>query len=449
MNGRISSRSYPRYRLARAFFRRVLADVDRFCMQSDESARRIIEIGAEPSRVTITGSLKFDSLESPAAAAGRGEGRVLRYFRIPSTRPVFMAANPVKGEGSVLAAFATIRRLQPNTLLIIAPRKPERFGDAEALARAEGHRVVRRTELAVDAEPRADVVILDTIGELAHLLVATVVFVGGSLIDQGGHNILEPAVHGKPIVFGPHMTNFTEIVETFLRNQAAVQVNSPAELSGAIARLLGDDQVERALAPPPAHWSRRTGAPSGARSTASPPSCPHRQPRRRTNVHQVGVVEPDPSQPGGQRRQPLNGRPRKNADRGAYRADPARGRGRPAILSRECGRRVHEDGVVVVSDGEHLLADIDRSGDEPLMLARAVPGAAVFVCDQRALAGALAGGTSARRCTCWTTDFSTGRSRVTSTSSSSRPRIFRTVRCHSDACAAPERTWRGRCRCFR
>ena len=98
----------------------------------------------------------------------------------------------------------------------------------------------------MDAEPRADVVILDTIGELAHLFsVATVVFVGGSLIDQGGHNILEPAVHGKPIVFGPHMTNFTEIVETFLRNQAAVQINSPAELSGAIARLLGDP-VERA-----------------------------------------------------------------------------------------------------------------------------------------------------------------------------------------------------------
>jgi len=247
VNGRISSRSYPRYRLARAFFRRVLADVDRFCMQSDESARRIIAIGAESSRVAITGSLKFDSLESPAAAAGRGEGRVLRYFRIPSTRPVFIAASTVKGEeSSVLAAFATIRRLQTNALLIIAPRKPERFGDAEALARAEGHRVVRRTELAVDAEPRADVVILDTIGELAHLFpVATVVFVGGSLIDQGGHNILEPAVHGKPIVFGPHMTNFTEIVETFLRNQAAVQVNSPAELSGAIARLLGDP-VERA-----------------------------------------------------------------------------------------------------------------------------------------------------------------------------------------------------------
>ena len=247
VNGRISSRSYPRYRLARPFFRRVLAEVDRFCMQSDESARRIIEIGADPSRVTVTGSLKFDSLESPEAAAGRGAGRVLRYFRIPPSRPVFMAASTVKGEESmVLSAFASVRRTHPSALLIMAPRKPERFGDAEALARAEGLRVVRRNELAVDAEPRADVIVLDTIGELAHLLqVATVVFVGGSLIDQGGHNILEPAVHGKPIVFGPHMTNFAEIAETFLGNQAAVQVNTPGELTSAIVRLLGDP-VERA-----------------------------------------------------------------------------------------------------------------------------------------------------------------------------------------------------------
>jgi 3-deoxy-D-manno-octulosonic-acid transferase len=247
VNGRISSRSYPRYRLARPFFRRVLADVDRFCMQSEESARRIVDIGANPQRVTVTGSLKFDSLESPAAAAGRGAGRVLRYFRVPASRPVFMAASTVKGEEEpVLAAFAAVRRVQPTALLILAPRKPERFGEAEALARAEGLRVVRRSELAVDAEPRADVVILDTIGELAHLFqVATVVFVGGSLADHGGHNILEPAVHGKPILFGPHMQNFAEIAAAFLREQAAVQVGERGELAPVVVRLMGDP-VERA-----------------------------------------------------------------------------------------------------------------------------------------------------------------------------------------------------------
>jgi len=247
VNGRISSRSYPRYRLARGFFRGVLADVDRFCMQSDESARRIVDIGADPARVTVTGSLKFESLESPGLAAGRGAGRVLRYFRISPSRPVFMAASTLKGEETpVLTAFAALRRVQPSAMLIIAPRKPERFGEAEALARAEGFRVMRRTELAVDAEPRADVVVLDSIGELAHLFqVATVVFVGGSLVDQGGHNILEPAVHGKPIIFGPHMQNFAEIAATFLTSQAAIQVASASELTDVVLRLAGDP-VERA-----------------------------------------------------------------------------------------------------------------------------------------------------------------------------------------------------------
>lgn len=247
VNGRISSRSYPRYRLARPFFRRVLADIDRFCMQSDESARRVVDIGADPSRVTVTGSLKFESLDVPGTAAGRGAGRVLRYFRVASSRPVWIAASTMKGEEAlVLASFAAARRAHPSALLIMAPRKADRFGEAEALAAGEGFKVVRRTELSVDAEPRADVVILDTIGELAHLFqVATLVFVGGSLTDNGGHNILEPAVHGKPIVFGPHMHNFAEIAETFLRHQAAVEVADGGALTRVVVRLLGDP-VERA-----------------------------------------------------------------------------------------------------------------------------------------------------------------------------------------------------------
>ena len=247
VNGRISARSYPRYRLARSFFRRVLADVDRFCMQSDGSKRRIIDIGAEPKRVSVTGSLKFESLESPSAAAGRGAGRVLRFFRIPESRPVFMAASTLKGEErAVLDAFIAVRRVHPTALLVIAPRKPERFDEAEGQARGEGFRVTRRTDLAIDAEPRADVIVLDTIGELARLFqVATVVFVGGSLVDHGGHNILEPAVHGKPIVFGPHMQNFAEISGQFLKSQAAIKVASPGELTDVVLRLVGDP-VERA-----------------------------------------------------------------------------------------------------------------------------------------------------------------------------------------------------------
>ena len=245
VNGRISSRSYPRYRMARGFFRVVLSDIDRFCMQSAESARRIVEIGADPARVLVTGSLKFDSLDIPGAAgaaADRGRNRVLRYFRIAPERPVVMAASTLKGEEEpVFEAFQRIRANRSNALLIIAPRKPERFDEVERIARRGGWNVARRSELRVDAEPRNDVIVLDTIGELAQLYqIGTVVFVGGSLVDAGGHNILEPAVFGKPIVFGPHMENFAEIAQAFLEQGAAVQVKSGRELETALLELLGD-----------------------------------------------------------------------------------------------------------------------------------------------------------------------------------------------------------------
>ncbi|MGB2713662.1 MAG: 3-deoxy-D-manno-octulosonic acid transferase [Vicinamibacterales bacterium] len=243
VNGRISSRSFPRYRLVRPFFRRVLRHVDRFCMQSEESARRIIDIGAPRDRVIVTGSLKFDSLDVPGAvAADRGPNRVLRYFRMAPDRPVVIAASTLKGEEEpVLEAFQRIRATMTNALLIIAPRKPERFDEAERIARRAGWKVARRTELRVDSEPRHDVIILDTIGELAQLYqIATAVFVGGSLVDAGGHNILEPAVFGKPIVFGPYMQNFAEIAQTFLDNGAAIQLRSGRELEPVLVELLSD-----------------------------------------------------------------------------------------------------------------------------------------------------------------------------------------------------------------
>src|SRR5262245_22964040 len=128
VNGRISSRPDPGYRFARPFFRDVLGNVDRFCMQSEESARRIIEIGAPAGRVVVTGSLKFDSLELPGVTTpDRGRNRVLRYFRVAPDRPVIIAASTLKGEEEpVLEAFQRIRARMPGTLLIIAPRKPER-----------------------------------------------------------------------------------------------------------------------------------------------------------------------------------------------------------------------------------------------------------------------------------------------------------------------------------
>ena len=243
VSGRLSRRSFRRYRLVRPFFRRVLADVDRFCVQGEETAGRLLTLGADPSRVVVTGSLKFDSLDT-ASLPGRGPARVLRFFRISPNRPVLIAGSTMKGEDeTVIRAFNRLRTAAGghNALLIIAARHPERFGEVERLCRTEGLSTLRRSELAIDAEPRCDAVILDTIGELAQLYqIATAVFVGGSLVPAGGHNILEPALYGKPIVFGPHMENFTEIAETFLTNSAAIQVRHDRELDDVLVALMSD-----------------------------------------------------------------------------------------------------------------------------------------------------------------------------------------------------------------
>jgi len=245
INGRISSRSYPRYRMIRPFFRRVLADVDRFCMQSEESARRLVDLGADPARVTVTGSLKFDSLEVPPPAGthhGKPRERLLRFFRISGNRTVIVAGSTMRGEeAAVLKAFSRVKATRSHALAILAPRQPERFAEVERLARDAGFVTARRSELPIDAEPRADVVVLDSIGELAQLYqVATAVFVGGSLVDHGGHNILEPAIFGKPVIFGPHMQNFKEIAEAFLANDAAIQVRTDRELDETILALVRD-----------------------------------------------------------------------------------------------------------------------------------------------------------------------------------------------------------------
>ncbi|MCC7178057.1 MAG: 3-deoxy-D-manno-octulosonic acid transferase [Acidobacteria bacterium] len=240
VNGRLSTRSFPRYRMIRPFMRRVLQDVDRFCVQSDESARRFIDLGADPARVVVTGSLKFDSLDPPGQV--RARDRVLRYFRVPASRPIIVAGSTMKGEETaVLRAFRRVRVTMPSALLIVAPRHPERFTEVEQLCRSEGWKTARRSELAIDADPRADIVVLDTIGELATLYqLGTVVFVGGSLVPTGGHNVLEPAIFGKPIVFGPHMENFREIADTFLASGAAVRLEDEGQLEEAFLGLLGD-----------------------------------------------------------------------------------------------------------------------------------------------------------------------------------------------------------------
>jgi len=234
VNGRISPRSYPRYRRIRRFLRPMLAEVDVFLMQGEAHARRVTDMGAPPDRVKVTGNLKFDAL---------GEARTPEPLArlIGDGGPLWVAGSTAPGEEElVLRALREVRRRVPAARLLLAPRHPERFAEAAALAEAAGFRVARRTALA---RPWADeeVLVLDTIGELAQVYpLASVVFVGGSLVPAGGHNILEAAVAGKATIVGPHMENFQEIADDFLAEGALVQVRSAEELADEVALLLAD-----------------------------------------------------------------------------------------------------------------------------------------------------------------------------------------------------------------
>ena len=247
-NGRLTARSFRGYRRAGRFMRRVVGDFDRICVQTEHWGRWFEMLGADARRVSVTGSLKFDA---PTAGVAGGGARhpVLACLPAAARGPVVVAASTLRGEEeAVLRAFARAHERNRGALLILAPRQPERFEEAVRIAAAAGYRVVRRTSLAEGARREADVVVLDTIGELPYVYeVASCVFVGGSLVPAGGHNVLEPAAVGKPILFGPHMESFAEIARLFIARDAAVQVRSADELESEVAALLDDPQRCRRL----------------------------------------------------------------------------------------------------------------------------------------------------------------------------------------------------------
>jgi 3-deoxy-D-manno-octulosonic-acid transferase len=242
VNGRLSSRSFPRYRMARWFFRRVLADIDRFCVQSAEAAHRFTALGAAEERITVTGSLKFDAGRVTDAASQSGGAPILRALGFPPSQPVLVAGSTMKGEDAiVLRAFRQLKDTLPAAALVLAPRHPERFDDAVRQAERMGFHTVRRTALPQDGQPGADVIVLDTIGELATAYSrGTVAFVGGSLVPSGGHNVLEPAAYGRPVIFGPYMRNFADIAALFIAGGAGVQVATEAAFAEQLVALMTD-----------------------------------------------------------------------------------------------------------------------------------------------------------------------------------------------------------------
>ena len=253
INGRISDRAFGRYRAWRWFFCGVLAQVDVLLAQSEEMRLRWIGIGAPPDKVRAAGNLKYD-FEAREAAPESPVRRLIERLHpravwiAASTMPPASAGDPDE-DAAVIAAFREVSTREASLLLVLAPRKPERFdAAAEALARA-GIPFVRRSGLT-GAENLAlpGALLLDSIGELSSLFcLANVVFMGGTLASRGGHNILEPALAARAIVAGPQMENFAEIAADFRAAGALVEVRDAAALATAVSDILANPARAAAL----------------------------------------------------------------------------------------------------------------------------------------------------------------------------------------------------------
>jgi 3-deoxy-D-manno-octulosonic-acid transferase len=238
INGRISDKSFARYRLVRPWLRRVFESYSIIGMQSELDRERIQAIGADPQKVTVFGNLKYDV----APRKGTVKAELVRLLE--GWQKVWIAASTMPGEEEViLEAFRQLRDTHYDVKLVIAPRNPERFDPISELLKRSGAEVIRRSELERGNPASASILLLDSIGELAALFhYASVVFMGGSLVERGGHNILEPAWQGKPVVFGPHMENFRDVARLFLEANAAIQIEGPAQLASAVSDLLSNAQ---------------------------------------------------------------------------------------------------------------------------------------------------------------------------------------------------------------
>ncbi len=255
VNGRISDRSFPRSQKFGFFIRKLYCLVTQFLMQSRLDAERAIRLGAPAERVVVSGNLKYDIRDTSESPNLAETARQLNEIFALDRAPLIVAGSTGEGEEKILlAAFDQLRMLKqlPAVRLLIAPRHPERFNSVAELIETTTDRFARRSNAQTATD--ADIILLDSIGELAALYrFASLVFVGGSLVPVGGHNILEPALFAKPIMVGPHMQNFREITGEFLRREAVIQLNATRadeqarELCRTFAELLNDKNLAERL----------------------------------------------------------------------------------------------------------------------------------------------------------------------------------------------------------
>jgi len=433
VNGRISERTWRRLRRVGLLFRWVVRRVDRFCMQSDVDADRIIRLGADPARVANLGNVKFDQIIPRVPAEARAE--LARELGVAGADTVVIAASTHPTEEAIaLEAFKAVRRIDPRARLIIALRRIERAAEVEPLIAQAGFRSWRRTQGRPPANDDPDTVfILDTIGELERVYsVGTVTFIGGSFAPIGGHNVLQATAQGIPSVFGPHMHNFRDIANLAIQSGVGFQVRTAEELGRKLAWLVEDRRRVRAIEERCDELLAKRGGAAHRCAIAAAEMLGYRPPAApatlasQTRVFVVGALS------GADRSAtarllvallaPLSGLywlglkvsrfmyalglarvtrlPARVIATGnlttggtgktsaaALLAKSALAQGkRPAILSRGYARRGGH-AIAVVSDGQREPADPMVAGDEPSLLARKVKGAAVIVGTDRRQTG--------------------------------------------------------------
>jgi 3-deoxy-D-manno-octulosonic-acid transferase len=261
VNGRLSEQSFRRYRLIRIFMTRVLSSLSLAIMQTEADAERLRSMGMDASKTLVSGNLKFDAGTLPRSNSSASLTMEFRErFNLTGHSGLILAASTHTPEEVIIlnSLRQVISRIESETeanpRLIIAPRHPERFAEVADLLKTSGLRWARRTWPRDPSDRQAEVVLLDSIGELNSIYpLASIVFVGGSIAKTGGHNILEPAASGASVITGPHTYNFQSIVETFVRAGAIIQLKPASdsaaivELANVISELLADPARRREL----------------------------------------------------------------------------------------------------------------------------------------------------------------------------------------------------------
>ena len=243
VSGRFSTRARRRYGLLSPIFRPVLRSITLCCMQTQEDAQRLIAAGADARRVQVTGNFKVDGVN-----ASGDTGRAILAQAGFSDRPLLIGASTHDSEEALLLqAVRELRSTLPSLLLLLAPRHPERFAQVEALLQQQGWRYIKRSTGPAPAPPGTEVFLLDTLGELAGFYAAaSLVFVGGSLIrGPGGHSMIEPALVGAPVCFGPYTHNFSSIVAELKKTRGGIEIDDARGLYEAALAVLTDSRLQQ------------------------------------------------------------------------------------------------------------------------------------------------------------------------------------------------------------